>query len=593
MSADVSTRAGSERTSAARIAPGTIQPSFEDVGEPLSTVTFVVVDLETTGGSPRASEITEIGAVKTRGGEVIGEYQTLVDPGMSIPPIIVSLTGITDVMVHAAPKIEALLPSFLEFLGDGVLVAHNAPFDVGFLKAACRKHGYDWPGNEIIDTVILARRATTKEEAPSKKLSTLARVFGTVVTPNHRALEDARATSEVLHGMLERMAAWGITHREDLDSLRHPMPERLRRKATMADKMPTKPGAYVFRDIQGAPLYVGTSKNLRARVKSYFTRGEHRRSIRDMLEIAVAVDAHPTATKLEANVLEIRLLEQFRPRYNRRSTRPERTPWVRMTQERYPRLSVVRSISADATHIGPMRSAADAQLAVDALQHAGGGVRTCTPRLPIVPKQDARACLLKDMGECCAPCVAGEASGYADVADALRSALSDDVSPVVDALSVKIAELSADLNYERAAALRDGVSSLVEGATRAQRLASLRRCTIVAARPLDGGWDLVAASSGRLSGTAHANEGIWKAADALLAGARAATTSSVDDSAVSPPPPLVEEQTLVANWLDSPGVRLLHVDGEWSQPVTSAGRHRAWVDARRSDHDTMSDITRR
>src|SRR5660398_257858 len=145
-----------------------VQVGLDQIGEPLYSTTFVVVDLETTGGSPTLSAITEIGAVKTRGGEVIGEFQTLVDPGMSIPSMIVRLTGITDAMLVAAPTIEQVLPSFLEFLGDAMLVAHNAPFDVGFLKAACRQQGYKWPGNEVVDTVTLARRATTKEEAPTR-----------------------------------------------------------------------------------------------------------------------------------------------------------------------------------------------------------------------------------------------------------------------------------------------------------------------------------------------------------------------------------------------------------------------------------------
>src|SRR6187549_1129000 len=224
-----------------------LQRALDDFGEPLSQTTFVTVDLETTGGSPVSSQITEIGAVKTRGGEVIGEFQTLVNPGLPIPPMIVALTGITDAMVVAAPPIEEVLPAFLEFLGDAVLVAHNAPFDTGFLRAACRTHGYQWPGSEVVDTVTLARRATTKDEAPNKKLSTLARVFGTEVTPNHRALSDARATAEIMHKMFERLAAFGITHREDLDALRNPMPERVRKKARMADAVPTKPGVYIFR----------------------------------------------------------------------------------------------------------------------------------------------------------------------------------------------------------------------------------------------------------------------------------------------------------------------------------------------------------
>ena len=120
-----------------------VQGTFDELGTPLREVTFVVVDLETTGGSPLSCAITEIGAVKVRGGEVLGEFQTLVNPGEPIPPFIAVLTGITDTMVAAAPRIESVLPSFVEFARDTVLVAHNAPFDIGFLKAACAAHGHD------------------------------------------------------------------------------------------------------------------------------------------------------------------------------------------------------------------------------------------------------------------------------------------------------------------------------------------------------------------------------------------------------------------------------------------------------------------
>ena len=120
------------------------QPSFDDLGRNLIDTTFVVLDLETTGGSPKDCAITEIGAVKVRGGEVIGEFQTLINPGGPIPAFITVLTGITDAMVISAPPIGEALFSLYEFLGspeETVLVAHNAPFDVGFLKAASEKLG--------------------------------------------------------------------------------------------------------------------------------------------------------------------------------------------------------------------------------------------------------------------------------------------------------------------------------------------------------------------------------------------------------------------------------------------------------------------
>ena len=128
--------------------PTAWQSSFDDLGRHLSATTFVVLDLETTGGSPGINAITEIGAQKVQGGKVIGEFQTLVNPGVPIPPFITVLTGITEAMLVPAPRIDEVFPQFLEFLGsenETVIVAHNAQFDLSFLKAAAVSLGYTWP----------------------------------------------------------------------------------------------------------------------------------------------------------------------------------------------------------------------------------------------------------------------------------------------------------------------------------------------------------------------------------------------------------------------------------------------------------------
>ncbi|HEY3535459.1 MAG TPA: exonuclease domain-containing protein, partial [Pedococcus sp.] len=140
-----------------------VQGTFDDLGTALAEVSFVVVDLETTGGSPQDSAITEIGAVKVRGGELLGEFQTLVNPHLPIPPFIQALTGITTAMVAEAPRIESALPAFLEFAQGSVLVAPNAGFDVGFLKAATAAQGLAWPGFPVLDTVHLARHLVSRD----------------------------------------------------------------------------------------------------------------------------------------------------------------------------------------------------------------------------------------------------------------------------------------------------------------------------------------------------------------------------------------------------------------------------------------------
>ena len=186
----------------------------------LQETTFVVVDLETTGASPKkGAAITEIGAVKVKGGEIIGEFKSFVNPLSPIPEYITAMTGITDFMLADAPVIDEIFPTFLEFLGshnEAVLVAHNAPFDLSFLKSAAKDLDYEWPKYKTLDTVTIARQLLTKEDVRDCKLGTLAQFFGTKTEPNHRALDDAKATTEILHGLFERLGSLEITTLDQL-----------------------------------------------------------------------------------------------------------------------------------------------------------------------------------------------------------------------------------------------------------------------------------------------------------------------------------------------------------------------------------------
>jgi DNA polymerase III epsilon subunit family exonuclease len=186
----------------------------------LQETTFVVVDLETTGASPKkGAAITEIGAVKVKGGEIIGEFKSFVNPLSPIPEYITAMTGISDLMLVDAPVIDEIFPTFLEFVGshnEAVLVAHNAPFDLSFLKSAAKDLDYEWPKYKTLDTVTIARQLLTKEDVRDCKLGTLAQFFGTKTEPNHRALDDAKATTEILHGLFERLGSLEITTLDEL-----------------------------------------------------------------------------------------------------------------------------------------------------------------------------------------------------------------------------------------------------------------------------------------------------------------------------------------------------------------------------------------
>jgi DNA polymerase III subunit epsilon len=186
----------------------------------LSETTFAVLDLETSGGSPRlGAGITEIGVVKVKGGEVLGTFQSFVDPGHALPYFITELTGITDQMLVSAPFIDEILPTLFEFLGnpdETVVVAHNSPFDLSFLKAAALTHEIDWPEYLTVDTARLARAVLDRDEVTNCKLSTLAQFFGATTSPNHRSLDDATATVDVLHGLIERLGGFNVYSFEEM-----------------------------------------------------------------------------------------------------------------------------------------------------------------------------------------------------------------------------------------------------------------------------------------------------------------------------------------------------------------------------------------
>jgi DNA polymerase III subunit epsilon len=187
-----------------------VHPVRPELAGSLARTDFVIVDVETTGWLPEQDRITEIGAVRIGNGRPPAEFSVLVNPGHAIPADIVALTGITDAMVGQAPPIAAALPAFLAFARGCVLTAHNAPFDVGFLSAACEGCRIPWPDFQVVDTAALARAVLGEAEVPDCKLATLASFFQARTRPCHRALADAKATADVLECLLARLAARGV-----------------------------------------------------------------------------------------------------------------------------------------------------------------------------------------------------------------------------------------------------------------------------------------------------------------------------------------------------------------------------------------------
>ena len=561
--------------------PPTSQRTFDELGLPLRLGTFVVVDLETTGTSPASGAmITEIGAVKIRGGEVLGEFHTLINPGSPIPPFITVLTGITDAMVAPAPLFEEVLPAFLEFCGgadETILIAHNAPFDIGFLKAAADSHSYRWPNYRVLDTVKIARKTLTKDETPNVKLGTLAQYFGLAEPPTHRALDDARATVHVFHHLLERLGNVGVETLEDLQNFSHPLSPREREKRSLADNLPNGVGLYIFRDAEDKPLYIGISKNIRKRVLSYFSPAETRTRMREMISLTSRIEALPTPTLIDAHVRELRLIQSHAPRYNRRSRFQERTLWLTLTEERFPRLVIAKghaSLTHETQAIGPFGGKFDADLAREAL-HNATSIRQCTPRITPLSMKKASACILYDIKKCSAPCIgATNESEYGNIIEQVSTHLSTSAGDVVAHHFERIAQLSREERFEEAAELRNQITSYLRGFARSENLKAFSALEeLIVAKWSDNGSEIEVAHIRR--GRLHASVTLPSPEQIPMALAELRSIEQLPiEEPLLFPHSTPEEVEMLMRWASDERAQPLHISGNWQLPTFGASFHK-------------------
>ena len=570
------------------------QQSLDDLGTPLVDVEFAVLDLETTGGSPSDDRITEVGVVKVRGGQVTGTFQTLVNPGRSIPPMISALTGISDGMVAGSEPIEVVLPCLLEFIGPAVLVAHNSAFDLRFLQANLERHGYARLRNRTVCTARLARRVLPRDEVPNVRLATLASYLRASTMPCHRALTDARATVDVLHALLERAGSFGVLALEDLIDFPKASSQATFAKVGLARDLPTTPGVYRFRDARGQVLYVGKAKDVRARVRSYFS-GDSRAKVADLLRELASIDVVRCATEFEASVREVRLIQHHRPRYNRRSREPERYCYLKLTSERWPRLSVVRKVGGDgARYLGPFLSTHQAEQVKLAIEDTVP-LRRCTAA--IGARTRFGACALLELRRCLGPCTgAADHDAYLAMADRVAAAISGDPSPLLEPLRAKMSAYAAERRYEQAAVVRDRLEALTRALAETRRAAAV--CAVdelVVARPHRDGREVTVLRHGQLAGVRIVPTGADLPArldlglDEAPGGPEGPWGPAPQAFSGPPPRHLADEVRLVTNWLHGVAgeVELLAVSGTLASPAAGGASLRLRRDPGRARAGAM------
>lgn len=516
-------------------APG-VQATFDELEPLLSEVTFVVVDLETTGTRPGTDEITEIGAVRVQGGEVTAELSTFVSIDGSLPRHISRLTGITPGDLLGAPLLGEVMATFLEFSRGAVLVAHNARFDLGFLRAAATATGHQWPDPPSVCTLALARRVLHRGETRGHRLGELAAHLGSAVEPNHRALQDARATVDVLHALISRVGDCGVATLSELRAYDGRLAPEVRRRATLTESLTTGPGVYVFRDGAGGALYVGSSGSVRRRARSYYSGGDARGRMRIMVGLAASVESVPCAHMLEAWTVEERLIDALQPPYNRRSRHPRRGWWLTPPTGRALRGQVTRT-PEDPFALGPFRRAEDARSAWQDLVEVSGSPLSAAAWEALVTGRNSAA---------------------------LRAVIGH-----IDAIAAAGA-------FERAARLRDRAATLVRVLGRQQELAAtacLDELVLVQAGP-GRTWAVAVVRHGRLaaSGVVPAGAAPLPVIDALRAGA----------TTVAPGPGPLRGATAaeirnVHRWIDSAPTRIVSVEGCWTLPLAGAHTLADWA----------------
>ncbi len=433
------------------------------LNRPLHDIQFVVLDLETTGLKPGKAAMTEIAAVRVGHGKIGEEFHTLLNPGRHVPAVVSRLTGITDTMLRDQPRIEEVFPQLQHFLGQAVIVAHNASFDLGFLNFDAQRLVSAPLRNSSVCTLKLARRLLSGIR--SRSLDAVAAHLGVSYPTQHRALADARVTAEIFCIFLERLTQQGVTTLGQLLEFQQSARDGRRfecfvPRSTLAN-IPASPGVYRMLDAEGKLLYIGKAKNLYRRVNSYFTNSSgHSDKVLDLVRHARDVVYEQTGSELEASLREADLIRTLKPPYNRLSKHLPRVAFLKLSvRNAYPRLSVAAKPGSDrALYIGPFRNRDFAERAQRLLARLFG-LRTCPGNLS--PTPEASPCVSGQIGVCTAPCVGWVSrEAYREHVQRFSATLNGEVPILRETLIGKRDRLAADLQYEGAARLQQDIELL-------------------------------------------------------------------------------------------------------------------------------------
>ncbi|WP_201367463.1 exonuclease domain-containing protein, partial [Dictyobacter formicarum] len=405
-------------------------------------------------------------------------------------------TGITQSMVNEAPTVDQVLPELLAFIDGAPLVGHNLGFDLNFLNFEARLLDLSFPIDGF-DTIPLARRFLPALKR--FKLDLVATHLNIETRHRHRAFGDAEVTAEVFLrilslarnegistlGYLRRRLQLPVTWSGDITLVNaHKGREQWRADGSLSPTaaakarpngglflnpawkrtFPTKPGVYLMKDVHGQVIYVGKAKCLKERLSSYYSQPlGYTRKMDGLLQNVKEIETRVLGSELEALLVESRLIKELQPAYNVQLRNYELYPFIKIdVQHMFPRVYATREVAADdARYFGPFRSRRMVDITIELLQKIFP-LRTCTRSLPPAAKA-SDPCLRFHLGRCAAPCRGdGDVEAYQHVIQQVCAFLGGESEDLLERLRRQMLEAAQQLNFERAAWLRDAIRSADE-----------------------------------------------------------------------------------------------------------------------------------
>lgn len=429
---------------------------------------FTVLDVETTGLSPKTNKVIEIGLVKVEEGKITETFSSFINPQSYLPKEITKLTGITEDDLYDAPLFADLIFQFNQFIGNSIIVAHNSQFDTSFLKAEYQRSEENFLDNPVLCTLRLARQLFPS--LPSKSLKDVVKFLKIKHKDLHRALSDAMVTAKVLIKMMDILEEeYNITTVEDLLNFQK-LPSNSSKKLKITKgvghdyiTIPDSPGVYMFKNSKDKVMYVGKSKSLKQRVSSHLSSTAAKKS-KNIIQKSSTIEYKETPSELTALLAESQLIKFYMPKYNVQLKNYSSHYFIKVkTEHEFPDICVTEKIELDNNdYFGPYNNRETAKNLVDVIDKAFM-LRECTDKVFAKKKK----CYLYDIHRCIGNCLPEiDKELYSNELKNVYDFLSGQNQFAINRLLEKMKHLSEQQKYEEAAEVRDIVNAILKQITR-------------------------------------------------------------------------------------------------------------------------------